>query len=66
MNVRARYSKSWGGEHVHIRVFVGKGKDYTHAKAGELTLREDEFETFKGMSPTWEWIEEPKAGLEWT
>jgi hypothetical protein len=49
MSIRIRWKKCGG--HIHMRVFVGERPDLTHAKAGELCVREDEWSAFQGSWP---------------
>ena len=41
---RLRYIQH--GNHVHVRVFVAKHANLTHAKAGDLAFNPDEWEAF--------------------
>jgi len=49
MHVRVLYKV--GGGHTHIRVFVGACFDFTHAHAGNLCFRNEEWAI---IAPQWE------------
>lgn len=59
MLIRYRY-KVLGG-HTHVRVFCGESPDHTLAKCGDLTFRNEEFETLKdGVRVDLEFVEDSK------
>ena len=45
MLIRLRGKQDFG--HVRIRVFIGKGQQYTLAKAGELMVDPEQWDAFK-------------------
>lgn len=51
MLFRFRYNQSGCG-HVHVRVFVGKGAEYTLASSGMLCFYPAEWEAFKASIET--------------
>lgn len=53
------YWKILGG-HVHIRVFVGEGRETTHAKCGDLVMSVDDFRDFnRRTNHIIDFLEEP-------
>lgn len=48
MIFRFRYWQRQGGAHVHIRLFAGPS-EVSLAKCGEMMMRNDEFEKFRGL-----------------
>lgn len=50
MHLRLRYKVAGG--HVHCRLFVGKRKELTHGKAGDLVFDVDEWPEVRGSFET--------------
>lgn len=66
---RARYMSAPGIPHVYVRLFVAPAPDQTFAAVGSLTMRKDDFATFRAVCPGIEFIEEDTSrGLDihWT
>lgn len=61
MHFRIRYKITPG--HTHMRVFVGSSPEVTHGKAGDLCMTNEEFEEFKTLTPTVEFIDETEEKL---
>ena len=59
MNFRFRWKQEGG--HVHVRVFVGRSRNMTHAKSGDLVFSEQEWtwlsEFLRASQETWSGIE---------